>query len=281
MTARLAETRGPADLPPLFRRFCSWVRRTGVLRVALLMAGLTSLLSLTLTWFVVRVVVGHPSMGNALWISILVPLPLALGLGGLFVYLVASLDRAWEAVNELAMQDTLTGLGNRRRFLPVAQRELDLAHRHQQALTVVVLDVDHFKSVNDTFGHLHGDAVLVEIARRCQHALRNTDMLARWGGEEFIMLLPNTPPEQALLLAERVREAIAAPPSMRVDGQEVQVTVSMGAAGIAPGQALSLAELIKRADAALYRAKASGRNQVTMSDADAPVPREQARTAVA
>lgn len=264
MTVHLPSAVALVDRPPLFRRFSGWVDRTGVVQVTLMVAAVCALASLTLTWLIIRVLLGHASMGNALWISLFVPLPLTLVFGGLCFYLVVSLERARDAVHELAMQDALTGLGNRRRFMPAAQRELDLAQRHGQPLAVVVLDVDHFKSINDAFGHLRGDEVLVEIALRCRRASRTTDLLARWGGEEFIMLLPNTAPLQTRQLAERVREAIVVPPRIHIDGREVQVTVSMGTAGMLPGQAISLDELIKRADIALYRAKSSGRNCVAM-----------------
>lgn len=253
--------------PPLYRRFSAWVCHTGVLRVTALLAALGSLMSLGLTWLILRSL-GQTSMGDAFWISLLVPVPLTLLFGGACLVLVASLDRAWESVNDMAMRDALTGLDNRRRFMPAAQRELDLAHRHQQPLALMVLDVDHFKAINDAFGHLSGDEVLIEVARRCQRALRTTDLLARWGGEEFIMLLPNTALPQARQLAERVRAAMVAPPRMTVNGVEVQVTASLGAAGAAPGQALSLDELIKRADIALYQAKETGRDRVSVSESN-------------
>lgn len=269
MPAKLPAASDASDAPLLFRRFSGWVGRTGFVRVTLAAAMLSSLGSLALTWLIVRVVLGHDRMGNAFWISLLVPLPFALLVGGLCLFLVASLERAWGTVNELAMQDALTGLSNRRHFMPAAQRELDLAQRHGQDLAIVVLDVDHFKSINDAFGHLRGDEVLVQIAQRCRQALRTTDLLARWGGEEFIMLLPNTPLPQARQLAERVREAIAAEPRIQIDGQSLQVTASMGAAGTTPGHVLTLDELIQRADSALYRAKSMGRDRVAMSGTEA------------
>lgn len=267
MTVSLPPNAENMDYPPLFRRFSVWVCQTGVLRATVLLAALSSLGSMGMTWLILRML-GHTSMGNAFWISLVVPLPLTLVFGGACFFLVASLERAWKAVNEMAMQDALTGLGNRRRFMPAAQRELDLARRHQQPLALLVLDLDHFKSINDAFGHLAGDEVLIEVARRCQRALRTTDLLARWGGEEFIMLLPNTPLPQAQQLAERVRQAVFAPPRIRISGQEVQVTASLGAAGVAPGQTVSLDELIKRTDIALYRAKSAGRDRVSMSETD-------------
>lgn len=267
MTAGLPPNAENVDYPPLFRRFSARVSQAGALRATLLLAMLSSLASMGLTWLILRML-GHASMGNAFWISLIVPLPLTLIFGGACFFLVASLEHAWRTVNEMAMQDALTGLSNRRRFMPAAQRELDLALRHQQPLAMLVLDVDHFKGINDAFGHLAGDEVLVEVARRCQRALRTTDLLARWGGEEFIMLLPNTPLPQAKQLAERVREAVFAPPRIRISGQDVQVTASLGAAAVAPGQVVSLDQLIKRTDIALYRAKSAGRDRVSMSETD-------------
>ncbi len=275
MTVSLPTSAETVEAPPLFRRFSAWVCNTGVLRATLALALVSSLGSLLLTWGSLHLL-GHEGMGSAFWISMLVPLPLTLIFGGLCLFLVASLERAWANVNELAMQDALTGLSNRRRFIPAAQRELDLAQRHRQSLALLVLDVDHFKAINDAFGHLSGDDVLVEVARRCQQALRTTDLLARWGGEEFIMLLPNTPLPQARQLAERVREAIFAAPRIMIEGRPVQVTASLGAAGIVQGQDITLDELIKRADIALFNAKSTGRDRVSMAEtgcqSDANIP---------
>ena len=184
------------------------------------------------------------------------------------MFLVVALEQAWGRVNELAMVDGLTGLSNRRRFIPAAEREIDLARRYQQPLALLVLDVDHFKAINDTHGHLAGDRVLVEVGQRCLQALRATDLLARWGGEEFIVLLPNTPLAQAQQLAERVRETVSASAQLVVQGQMVQATVSVGAAGASSGQVVSLEMLIQLADSALYRAKHAGRDRVSMSDTD-------------
>lgn len=252
-----------------WRRFAAWVSRTGVLRTTILLASACSLGSLLLTWLALRLS-GHASMGSALWISLLVPLPLTLGFGSLCLFLVASLDQAWARVNAMAQQDSLTGLLNRRGFVTLAQRELDLAQRHGQPLAVLLMDVDHFKSINDAFGHLSGDKVLIEIANRCQGALRSTDLLGRWGGEEFIMLLPNTPLTHARQFAERVREAIVAAPQVRIGEREVRVSASLGAAGNSPGQPCSLDELIDRADTAMYQAKSDGRDRVAVSDPDQP-----------
>jgi diguanylate cyclase (GGDEF)-like protein len=258
-----------ADPRPGFRRFSRLVSRVGVLRTTALLSLAGSIGSLGLTWLFLAATDGS-AMGSAFWISLLVPIPLTLVFGGICVFLVVSLDQAWDRAHELAMQDALTGLRNRRHFMPAAQRELDLAIRHRQPLAVMVLDVDHFKSINDSVGHLGGDEVLVQVANRCRQALRTSDLLARWGGEEFIMLLPNTPLAQARQLAERVREMLLAPPSIMVNGQSVTVTASLGAAGVFPGQTSTLEELVRRADTALYLAKSAGRDQVSISEPDHP-----------
>lgn len=250
------------------RRFYAWVIRAGALRATVLTTLCASLASLGLTWLFLRLL-GHGSMGNAFWISLLVPMPLALVFGGVNFHLVIALEHARRHVQELAMLDALTGLANRRSFVPAARRELDLAYRHHQPLALLLLDVDHFKSINDAHGHTTGDEVLVEIARRCRLALRTTDLLARWGGEEFIMLLPNTPLARAHQLAERVREAVSASDQLLVHGEPVRVTVSLGAAGADAGQQVSLEALVQLADRELYKAKDAGRDQVSMWGVDA------------
>jgi|GEM_PF-1010665 len=256
----------PARLTRL-RRFSSWVSQIGALRATLLLCLISSICSFGFTWLLVSIS-DSPRMGNATWISLLVPVPLTLIFGGICISLVISLDRAWGQIHALAMRDALTGLNNRTHFMPAAQRELDLARRHGQPLALIVLDVDHFKSINDTIGHLGGDDVLVQVAQRCRQALRTTDLLARWGGEEFIMLLPNTPLTQARQLAERVRESLQATPSIMVNGRPILVTASLGAAGVMPGHTPSLEQLIRRADTALYLAKSAGRDRVSMSEYD-------------
>ncbi len=265
MTASVPLPAAMRDSSPRFRRFSRRVSRMGAWRATLLTVVIASLGSFTLTWMSLHLM-GHGSMGNAAWISVLVPVPLALVFGGSSVVLVIALDQAWSQVNELAMVDSLTGLSNRRRFIPAAEREIELARRHHQPLALLLLDVDHFKAINDTHGHQAGDLVLVEVGKRCRETLRTTDLLARWGGEEFIVLLPNTPQIRAQQLAERVREAVSASAQLVLGDQSVQVTVSVGVAGTAPGPAVSLETLIQRADEALYRAKHAGRDQVSMSE---------------
>jgi diguanylate cyclase (GGDEF)-like protein len=154
--------------------------------------------------------------------------------------------------------DALTGVTNRRHFMETFERELKRAQRYKIPLSVVLIDVDHFKKVNDTYGHLVGDEVLRAVARALEKELREHDVLARYGGEEFAILLPNTGSEGAIALANRCRETIA-----QTAVKDVQVTASFGAATYPDTQAHRIEDLVGSADAALYQSKSEGRNRVS------------------
>jgi diguanylate cyclase (GGDEF)-like protein len=242
------------------RRLSRVVARLGAPFCTLIFACCVSLMSLGLTALVLPY--GDTPIADVFWISLLAPLPLAVLMGGLVFSLVIALERSRMHLDRLAMTDPLTGVSNRRRFLQSAQREIDLAHRHHLPLALLMLDIDRFKTINDSHGHAIGDQVLVEVGRRCRRVLRTTDLLARWGGEEFVILLPNTPSDHAHQLAERLRQAVAMSHQLLVQQQPVWITVSIGAAGIAPGEAATLDALLQTADEAMYHAKNSGRDQV-------------------
>ncbi|GHA79063.1 GGDEF domain-containing protein [Cognatilysobacter bugurensis] len=166
-----------------------------------------------------------------------------------------------EALRVEATRDRLTGLLNRGAILDALQRELLRAAREGGPTATMLLDVDHFKHVNDTYGHLVGDIVLREIAQRLQLTLRPYDRVGRFGGEEFIVLITDGDADQSALIAERIRTAVAAEPVDVPGGESVSVTVSIG---IAIGQSAADAAdgLLAAADIALYRAKANGRDRV-------------------
>ncbi|KQR62195.1 diguanylate cyclase [Acidovorax sp. Leaf160] len=170
------------------------------------------------------------------------------------------LAQAVEQVRKLATHDELTGLPNRRYMLEVLRLEVLRAQRSGQPLLVAQLDIDHFKTVNDTHGHAMGDRALQVFARTVRASVRASDVLARWGGEEFILLLCNTPLAPADDLLERVRHAVAAQRLERPGSPPLQMTVSIGVTCLRPGEALE--EALERADRALYSAKAAGRNRV-------------------
>ncbi|OYQ36268.1 hypothetical protein CHU95_05660 [Niveispirillum lacus] len=174
----------------------------------------------------------------------------------------ASLRDANDRLAELATRDPLTGIHNRRAFMERLDQEWSAALRHGQPFCVLMLDLDHFKEVNDTYGHLVGDTVLREVAERAQSALRDTDMLARYGGEEFVVLTSHTDAAQAQVAAERIRIAVSQTPVM-LDGVVIQVTVSIGVSQAAPHRETQTA-LFNRTDNAMYAAKAAGRNRVVV-----------------
>jgi len=168
--------------------------------------------------------------------------------------------------------DVLTGWHNRRYLQARMKEELARACRDGRSLVCMMLDVDHFKHVNDSWGHTAGDAVLRELAQRIDAQVRASDVAARFGGEEFVILLPNTKGADGQRLAERIRNAVAAAPFELPEGEQISVTVSIGIAEFAPGAGgsdlKSLGEaLIARADAALYAAKAAGRDRVVIEAA--------------
>ena len=160
----------------------------------------------------------------------------------------------------LANIDNLTGLSNRRIILEAGQRELEQYQRYHHPLSLFILDIDHFKQVNDTYGHAAGDQVLIKLAEVSRRLLRATDICGRLGGEEFVGLLPETPADQAYTVAERLRETLAETPVATPAG-EIRFTVSIGIATATPGDR-SIDDLIRVADEAMYEAKAAGRNKV-------------------
>jgi len=182
------------------------------------------------------------------------------------------LQQAVEREQLLARTDVLTGLSNRRHFYDLAEHELTVARRYRHPLSVILFDIDHFKRINDTWGHHVGDVLLKRIAEIAQAEMRASDILARYGGEEFIVLLSNSDARQAVVVAERIRARIAAD---RIDAgtERVGVTISAGIAEMLPRDLLD--HVIRRADEALYRAKNGGRNRTvlfTPADAGPDVP---------
>lgn len=168
----------------------------------------------------------------------------------------------YEEANMRASIDPLTGLHNRRFFQDQLGRDFAQSRRHHRHLAVILLDIDHFKSFNDTFGHMLGDEVIVSVARVLEGAVRLSDLTARWGGEEFIVALPDTDLEGAVTVAERIRESVAEIQLTDPEGNPLrQITVSLGVSSLRPEDD-RIAELIERADRALYVSKANGRNQV-------------------
>jgi len=162
----------------------------------------------------------------------------------------------------LAQTDPLTQLVNRRALTIRLVTEMERVRRYNAPLAMLLMDLDHFKLINDTYGHLVGDDVLFGVATLLQRAVRSVDTVARYGGEEFVIVLPETGKQGAIAFAERVRDKLATHRFPIAGGQEIHVTASIGVATYPSGQIESVEDLFRAADAALYRAKGSGRNLV-------------------
>ncbi|MFN7037632.1 MAG: GGDEF domain-containing protein, partial [Bellilinea sp.] len=169
-------------------------------------------------------------------------------------------SRLYSKTQRLATLDSLTGLLNRRSIFEAGERELVRAQRYREPFSLLVIDLDNFKQVNDTCGHLIGDGLLKQVARRMKHALRVSDLIGRPGGDEFVVLLIKTTPGEAVMIAERLLKTLRDRP-FRLDGQSHRITASIGAAGI-DNAPTTFQNLFQRADQAMYAAKQNGGNQV-------------------
>lgn len=190
------------------------------------------------------------------------PVPLPQGIGQLCIFRDVTLEAsASEALQRLADIDALTGLQNRRVGLEALEREIARTERSSGPLCLALIDLDHFKHINDALGHEAGDEVLRQVGERLQQCSRKVDLVVRWGGEELLVLLPDCPLQGGRALAERLRLAVENLPS---PGAGLRVTASVGIAAHRPSE--TAAQLLRRVDELLYRAKAAGRNRVELED---------------
>src|SRR6266853_789006 len=191
-----------------------------------------------------------------------------LSVGSRIVKLHKDLLQKEEELRFEASHDRLTGLWNRGAILDFMEREISRAGRGGNSVGALMIDIDHFKRVNDNHGHQAGDAVLQQVAKRLSAGLRSYDWLGRYGGEEFIAIVSNCDAETLATCAERLRAIVSSAP-ISASGVELPVTISIGAAHHSGEHAVTAAEMLRLADAALYRAKENGRNQVALAwDAD-------------
>ncbi len=173
----------------------------------------------------------------------------------------AALQKAYAELEYRATHDELTGLPNRTTVIEALSKELSRSGRSGRSVAVVMVDIDHFKSINDAHGHLAGDTVLKAIAERMRHLLRPYDTIGRFGGEEFLLVIPECGREDALLVAERLRAGVA-DQAITLEGRTLSVTLSVGVAWADDARHRGIDTLIAAADRALYRAKEEGRNRV-------------------
>ncbi|MEA3314375.1 MAG: diguanylate cyclase, partial [Campylobacterota bacterium] len=167
-----------------------------------------------------------------------------------------------EELRVLASTDHMTKLYNRRYFTKISEHTLDLAKRDKNDISIIILDIDKFKNINDTYGHQIGDEVIIELANRLTQLQRKSDIICRYGGEEFVILLPNTSIEAAFEVAQKIRKDIELL-SIKVDNnKELKVTISLGVSQVSFDDEINIEPSLKRADNALYNAKDNGRNMV-------------------
>ncbi len=223
-----------------------------------LMAGLAAL-TVSMTTDALDEVVDMPGLCNAILEGGFQVAGFACVLLGLRRWLMHS-ESLTKHLNHIATTDHLTGVANRRHFMSALEAEVRRGTRHGGRFALILIDIDHFKRVNDLHGHDAGDAVLVEIAGLLSGQMRSTDVFARYGGEEFVVLAPETAMHGAQILASKFREVLSAA-SLPYVGH---MTASLGVAEWRPGE--TMAGLLKRADEALYRAKSDGRNRVVGAD---------------
>lgn len=236
----------------------------------LVLSGLSSLLTIAGFWYspdggLVQTVVANRAIALiTIW-----------AIGALALYHLRTEIRLRSQLEERADSDPLTGLKNRRYAFEVLEQEFDRFRRYGSPFSVVLIDADHFKHVNDTFGHIAGDSALKRIAELCLQCARHSDTVSRFGGEEFLIVVPNTDAEDARVLAERVRRAVSAE-TVTSGTRSRKLTVSLGVAQ-ADRFMREPKELIRKADTALFEAKTLGRNRVVVAAAPpAPTPVREA-----
>lgn len=219
------------------------------------------LISVLITFFI-SILFGNNPGAQGYSLAILIPAIIASTAGYITLSLYFELEQSRQEVHTLANTDDLTQIYNRRYFFELAERELERSRRNGHFLAIILFDIDDFKCVNDNHGHLAGDFILRETCHACKVIVRPYDVFARFGGEEFIFLLPDTDEERAKAMADRLRNLISEQ-VVTFKEMDVQITISIGIAIFNPRKD-SLDDVINRADNALYQAKRMGKNRLAI-----------------
>ena len=242
------------------RRLLAWPRWVGVFAVT----GVSIVASDLMTFVIAGLALPEPHYPVALSIATLMPLVIATPVSWVLIGLFHDLDNARSEALRLARTDLLTGALNRRRFVEIAERELARANLEERSVSLVLLDIDNFKRVNDRFGHRVGDDVIRLVAEVCSDGLRPSDHLGRWGGEEFVALLPGAAISEALVIAERLRRALSREHDLGAD-EMLSISASFGVASTDLG-VRALDRLVALADQAMYSVKRNGKDSVLAAE---------------
>ena len=243
-------------------RLNAWLLRVGKWRVVAAITTLCVVASVLMTWFANAVFMPHVPVEEWLYISVVAPLIIAPPISAAVLSLLYQLAEARAALVTMSETDPLTGVGNRRYFLERARLALAESAANGKSASIILLDIDKFKRLNDSYGHALGDEAIMVVANVCRQSLRAGDVFCRWGGEEFIVLLPAAGLRAACGLAERLRASVAA---TAIKGVPEGVTISLGVAELRSGTE-TLDQMIANADRQLYLAKDLGRNRVEPMD---------------
>jgi diguanylate cyclase (GGDEF)-like protein len=246
-------------MPSMFRKI---LRRNGITKTSVGLTLISILLSIVITLIVNFYLKGGP-LGEGLLIAILAPAIIAPTMSFQMLRLLSDLDQAEEKLKILSNTDQLTQTYNRRFFMQFGEQELKRAQRYGETLSIALLDIDNFKKINDNAGHLIGDKVLQKLSYFLKDEIRQSDLFARYGGDEFVFLFPKTDRQQALIWAERLYEKFAAT-SINLKALEIQPSFSIGLASFDSTPA-NLDDLLAMADRALYQAKKSGGNKLVFA----------------
>jgi diguanylate cyclase (GGDEF)-like protein len=234
-----------------------FLRRFGTIRVMLAFTLVSVLTSVLITMLINRLISGNPLEGGLL-VAILIPAGITPMLSYHNLKLVEQLDKAEEQLQILSITDDLTQVYNRRYFMEVGTREFEKARRYQQCFAIAIMDLDNFKEINDNYGHLAGNHVLAEFCRECRLQIRSSDTMARYGGDEFIFLLPHRDISNVMEAAERIQNVLISTPVV-YENNTFQLKASIGLSLFKPGDT-NLDEMLRRADKALYAVKHRGGN---------------------
>lgn len=239
------------------------LRKLGIFKTLFILTTASILLSVAITCLIHLAMARKLPDGLGVGIAIVAPLMIVPLFSYLSLSLLFQLDLAEEKLHRLSLEDDLTGASNRRHFINMAEIELRRYRRYRTPFSIAFLDIDDFKQINDRYGHLAGDLVLCEMTKVCLQNIRESDTFARYAGDEFVILMPNTTRQQAVECLERIRSCLL-DKTVLYNLQPIHFTLSMGVIST-NGKDTSLESLLNLVDSALYSAKKKGKNRLMLA----------------